>query len=407
MIEICFGKERRLLRHHEPSNNNVMPTCGGRRAFYILLAMLIATTIIVHMVSYQPALAIGYSLNFTTLKTKEKQQQQQQQLVHFIHTTDQASFHRRSLRAVESVFFHHPNAKVLIHVPDDGETTGLTSDMTETPFSPLIHAGYNVTIQRFKLKPLVEAAISQEGSTIDRSSAEKWMRTKILPNLMRWNWYVDISDLVRLLVVYTSGGLYMDTDIIVVNPLDDLPNSIGFVRPGGPGSGVLKFDKGNQYLAACINEYFSNFRSNTNAWGFVGPKLLKRIYLKKYPTCHVPDPPAKQLAINRSAISAPLVVADDPSCPFHILWGDVYYPNVDNCFVYTPNVSTTTFCNYYSPLFTLCWTLRVENLLTDWTFSTFPLKTAVLRPMQRRSISKRILLSPTPIINVPDGHWKR
>jgi hypothetical protein len=30
---------------------------------------------------------------------------------------------------------------------------------------------------------------------------------------------------------------------------------------------------------------------------------------------------------------------DDDKCPFYVLWEDVYYPNVDNCFVVTPNVS--------------------------------------------------------------------
>lgn len=153
----------------------------------------------------------------------------------------------------------------------------------------------------------------------------------------------------------------MDTDVIIVNPVDKLPDSVGFVRPGRLGSGVLKFNnKGNQYLADCINEYFTNYRSNTHAWGFVGPKLLKRIWLSKYPSCSVPDPPAENIASSSSSStgssssstgtsSSQLANTDGPSsnCPFHVLWQDVYYPNVDNCFVVTPNVS---FLNRQVPL---------------------------------------------------------
>ena len=269
---------------------------------------------------------ISFSSMLTIRKPKQKADGQ---LFHFIHTTDEASFHRRSLRAVESVFFHHPNATVLIHVPDDGETIGLTSDMTNRPFWQLIDAGYDVTIQRFKVKPLVETALSQEGSEVKRRHAEKWMNTKILPNLFGKAWPVDISDLVRLLLLYTKGGMYLDTDVIVVNPLSELPDSIGFERPGGPNNAVMKFTSpGNTFVAYAINEYFTTFRSSTYSWGFVGPRLLRRVFERKYKACQVPD-----------FVQGRRVIAVDPSCPVTFLWKDAFYPDINQCLTSSSDVS--------------------------------------------------------------------
>lgn len=333
-MRFCFGKERKVLGSKGPKGM-ILGWRQRTELSYLVLLLLAAILLASYRLTGED---IGYVFTLPT-EQQQKRYSQVEPLFHFIHTTSEATFHQRNLRAVESVFFHHPNASVLIHVPDDGATTSLTSDMTEKPFLPLINAGYNVTIQRFQLQTLVDAALSMEGSTIEKAPIDKWMKTQILRNMFKQNWYVDISDLVRLLVVYTQGGLYMDTDIIIVNPVTILPNSIGFVRDGGPGSGVLKFDKGNKFLADCINEYFRHFRSNTEAWGYVGPSLLKRIWRSKYPECHVSNPPAPRIAYpegNNGGGGTPLV-PENPACPFHILWQDVYYPNVDNCFVVTPN----------------------------------------------------------------------
>jgi hypothetical protein len=340
-----FGNTRRVLRAKESSKGAILVRWENTVKLSYLLGMLAMVTL---LVSNYRSTEVDSIFSISSDLTKINQQRQQKEpLFHFIHTTNEASFHQRSLRAVESVFFHHPKATVLIHVPDDGHTIALKSDMTEQPFLRLIDAGYNVTVERFQLQTLLDAAISLEGvsSRVEKAPIDKWMKTQILPNMMKWSWYVDISDLVRLLVLYAQGGLYLDTDIIVVNPVTVLPNSFGFVRDGGPGSGVLKFDHpGNPFLADCINEYFKHFRSNTQAWGYVGPSLLKRVWKSKYRGCQIPNPPAPRIAAqatkNNGVLNDPLLTISNntnPSCPFHILWQDVYYPNVDNCFVNTPN----------------------------------------------------------------------
>ena len=70
-------------------------------------------------------------------------------LFHFVHTTKESDFSRRSLRTIETVFFHHPNAKVIVHIPRDSDKIGLQSDMTNAIFRPLINGGYDVTVEPF------------------------------------------------------------------------------------------------------------------------------------------------------------------------------------------------------------------------------------------------------------------
>ena len=247
---------------------------------------------------------------------------------HYIHTTDAKSFHRRSLRSIESVFYHHPTSRVIVHIPHDGATTGLHSDLTNDPFLPLQKAGYNVTVRPFQLASLVEAALSQDGSIVSRRKAEKWMNTKIMKNFLGKNWYVDISDLARLLILYTEGGTYVDTDVIVVKPLTGLKNNVGFEAPGRPNNAALKFDRGNQFLGDCLNEYFSTYVSSTTTWGYVGPRLLKRVFMRKYESCQLPH-----------RVEEKMLGKTDTNCPVTVLWQDAFYPDLSNCYVETEDVS--------------------------------------------------------------------
>lgn len=68
-----------------------------------------------------------------------------------------------------------------------------------------------------------------------------------------------LSDFVRLVVVYENGGIYFDTDVEVIKPLDDLfslPAFYGFETEEyintGHGFGA---EKGNATVLAMINSY--------------------------------------------------------------------------------------------------------------------------------------------------------
>lgn len=77
-----------------------------------------------------------------------------------------------------------------------------------------------------------------------------------------------------------SFGLPIDTDTIVIKPLDNLPtNAIGYqdASQKSLNGAVLKFEQpGHAYMKACLEEFLTNFQNRK--WGANGPDLLTRVY---------------------------------------------------------------------------------------------------------------------------------
>ena len=88
-----------------------------------------------------------------------------------------------------------------------------------------------------------------------------------------------MSDLLRVLLVYLYGNIYMDTDIFVVRPLHSLKmDTIGWQDQTETtiNGAFFKFEKGNRFLEACLKDYVKNY--NGAIWAHNGPKLLTRVY---------------------------------------------------------------------------------------------------------------------------------
>ncbi|KAM7463979.1 hypothetical protein LguiA_032100 [Lonicera macranthoides] len=91
----------------------------------------------------------------------------------------------------------------------------------------------------------------------------------------------NLSNLIRLAVLYKYGGVYLDTDFIVLRDFSDLKNSIGSQSVDIHGNwtrlnnAVLVFDKNHPLLYRFIEEFASNF--DGNKWGHNGPYLVTRV----------------------------------------------------------------------------------------------------------------------------------
>ncbi|GMH31024.1 hypothetical protein Nepgr_032867 [Nepenthes gracilis] len=86
------------------------------------------------------------------------------------------------------------------------------------------------------------------------------------------------SELVRLAALYKYGGVYLDSDIIVLNPLSSLNNSVGLedVPTGSPLNGaVMAFRKHSPFLMECLSEFYSTYDENLLRWN--GADLLTRV----------------------------------------------------------------------------------------------------------------------------------
>ena len=72
--------------------------------------------------------------------------------------------------------------------------------------------------------------------------------------------YAFVTDYVRLFALYTEGGIYMDTDVEVLKPYDDLLGLTGFTGYEGskfmpPVTGTMASEAGGQWVKEQLEAY--------------------------------------------------------------------------------------------------------------------------------------------------------
>lgn len=92
----------------------------------------------------------------------------------------------------------------------------------------------------------------------------------------------NLSNLVRLAMLYKYGGVYLDTDFIILKDISGLRNAVGaqsmdsstraWTRLNGA---AMIFDINHPILLDFLHEFATTF--NGNKWGFNGPYLVSRV----------------------------------------------------------------------------------------------------------------------------------
>lgn len=70
--------------------------------------------------------------------------------------------------------------------------------------------------------------------------------------------YAFVTDYVRLYALYHEGGVYMDTDVEVVRPLDEflqLQGFSGFEKPDEVPTGIMAAERGLPFIAELLHDY--------------------------------------------------------------------------------------------------------------------------------------------------------
>lgn len=99
--------------------------------------------------------------------------------------------------------------------------------------------------------------------------------------------YAFVSDVARLIVVYEQGGIYMDTDVEVIKPLDDLLKNkayMGFENDKNVASGLgFGSQAGVQFFKEHIDEYRDEvFIKEDGSFNMLGcPRVATRLLEKK------------------------------------------------------------------------------------------------------------------------------
>lgn len=219
---------------------------------------------------------------------------------HFIFTTDPETITWRVTRAVESVFFHHPDAKVSVH--------SNTLPLQGSKFDIFAEAGYDCRIERYDIEKLMKShtdILGEEVVTTFLNVLEDRRKEQY--------WYSHETDLLRMMIMVSEGGVYLDTDQYVLHPIPKSMNNVLAWQDKQHqlvNGAAMIFDHHNPYLEKTFIEATRrvSFSYNPDNWGIIGPNLLTAMYKAN----------------------------DDKSKTVTVLNNDVFYPYVfyeaKNCF---------------------------------------------------------------------------
>ncbi|KAL5730221.1 lactosylceramide 4-alpha-galactosyltransferase [Ranunculus cassubicifolius] len=177
------------------------------------------------------------------------------------------SFGYRETFSIESIFKSHPNACLLLVSNSMDTQRGIQL------LKPFRDQGFRVS------------AISPDFRYLFKNTpAESWFlelkKGNIDPGEVPFG--QNLSNLLRLAILYRFGGIYLDTDVIVLRPLDHFRNIIGAqtmdLQSGNwsrLNNAVMIFDKKHPLVYKFIQEFTDTF--NGNIWGHNGPYLVSRV----------------------------------------------------------------------------------------------------------------------------------
>ncbi|KAL9428831.1 hypothetical protein AB3S75_030759 [Citrus x aurantiifolia] len=122
------------------------------------------------------------------------------------------------------------------------------------------------------------------GSLVKDTPAETWLKkiknVEIDPGENPLS--VQLSNLIRLAVLYKYGGVYLDTDFIILKDFKGLRNAVGAQdvyqatrKWKTLNSAAMVFDKGHPILFDFLQEFATTF--DGSKWGHNGPYMLTRV----------------------------------------------------------------------------------------------------------------------------------
>ncbi|NWW82163.1 A4GAT galactosyltransferase, partial [Climacteris rufus] len=180
----------------------------------------------------------------------------------FVETSEQTNPSYLFSCSVESAARTHPGSRVMVLMK--GLAKGSTSLPKHWAFS-LLSCFPNVEIQPLDLTELFSG-----------TPLKKWY----LWPLRHWEPYflTILSDACRIVLMWKFGGIYLDTDFIVLKNLQNLTNALGIQCEGELNGAFLSFKPKHKFMELCMQDFVQNY--NGWVWGHQGPELLTRVFKK-------------------------------------------------------------------------------------------------------------------------------
>lgn len=181
----------------------------------------------------------------------------------------------RHQRGLESLLLNHRDACVVV-----------LSETIELDFfaGSFVKDGYKVAVAM----PNLDELLKDTPTAVFADVWSEWRVTKFYPT--------HYSELVRLAALYKYGGIYLDSDIIVLNPLSSINNTVGLEDQHAGSSlngAVMAFRKNSLFIMECLKEFYTSYDDTHLRWN--GADLLMRVARK---FLNKEDTSMKQLELN-------------------------------------------------------------------------------------------------------------
>ncbi|XP_077193968.1 lactosylceramide 4-alpha-galactosyltransferase [Paroedura picta] len=188
--------------------------------------------------------------------------------VYFVETSEQLKLNFLLMCSVESAARVHPEARIIVFIKG--------------------FANYNFTLRKQLGISFLTCFNNTEFKALDMK--DLFMDTPLADWYAvaqhRWEpFFVPVlSDACRLAIMWKFGGIYLDTDFIVLKSLKNLSNVLGTQSKNTLNGAFLSFEPRHRFIELCMQDFVTNY--NGWIWGYQGPMLFTRVF-KKW--CSVPS----------------------------------------------------------------------------------------------------------------------
>lgn len=93
--------------------------------------------------------------------------------------------------------------------------------------------------------------------------------------------YAFVSDYVRLWALYHHGGIYLDTDMLVLKGLDGFLNEkcfLGYQSQDSINASIIGCEPKDQFIRACLDAYDNTIFGVNNLSDIAIPEIITRIF---------------------------------------------------------------------------------------------------------------------------------
>ncbi|XP_053114379.1 lactosylceramide 4-alpha-galactosyltransferase isoform X2 [Hemicordylus capensis] len=182
--------------------------------------------------------------------------------IYFVETSERTNPNFLFMCSVESAARAHPESRIIVLMK------GLTN--------------HNATLPKYMGISLLSCFSNIEIKTLDMSDlfSDTPLADWYSQAQQRWEPYFlpILSDACRIAIMWKFGGIYLDTDFIVLKKLNNLTNMLGTQSTYLLNGAFLSFEPKHKFIELCMHDYVANY--NRWIWGHQGPQLFTRNFKK-------------------------------------------------------------------------------------------------------------------------------